>query len=366
MLKQRPAFTHLAAGRTLPHAIACAVTLSSSLLPSADASAATPPWTTSPRQVATPVAPRILLIYDMEGLSGQDNIDTTVPSNPAYPSGQKLLTDDVNAVVSGLLAGGAHSVAVADGHGSSSEIDILVDQLDRRAKLVTRNESNENAATYDGIAIVGMHAGSGSGGFAAHTWTAGVEFKINGYALNEAQLIGLTHGEQGLPVIFVSGDDRLGEELKTLPWIEYVTVKQATGVRSAVLVPLAEAHRKLTLGAQRAIKRLPVAKLMQVSQPVHAAVTAFPPGDLRWLDGMPGIHYHDQTVSFTATDARSAYRGMEVIGSAAMQGYGNALFRALKPSPDARSIELRAIAEWDGKWVASERELAKARGNDNY
>jgi len=328
---------------------------------------ATPPWNAVPKPplVAT-AAPRILLIYDMEGLSGQDGIDDTVPANPAYPAGQRLLTDDVNAVVAGLFQGGAGSVTVVDGHGSSSQIDILVDQLDPRAKMVARDETSENASTYDAIAIVGMHAGSGSGGFAAHTWTAGVEFKINGYALNEAELIGLTHGEQGLPVIFVSGDDRLGTELRSMPWIEYVTIKQATGVRSAVLVPLPEARRRLTLGAQQSLRRLPNARLMQVSQPVRASVTAFAPADLQWLAAVPGIRYQDQTVSFDATDARTAYRGMEAIGGAAMRGYGDALYRAIKSSPDARSIELRAIAEWDAKWVASERELARQRGNDKY
>lgn len=335
------------------------------LTPSAHS--ATPPWNAVSKQAAAATAaPRILLIYDMEGLAGQDGIDDTVPANPAYPAGQRLLTGDVNAVVTGLFQGGAGSVAVADGHGASSQIDILVDQLDPRASMVTRDESSENASTYDAIAIVGMHAGSGSGGFAAHTWTAGVELKINGYALNEAELIGLTHGEQGLPVIFVSGDDRLGAELHSMPWIEYVTVKQATGVRSATLVPLPEARRRLTRGARDSLRRLPNAKVMKVSHPVRASVTAFAPADLQWLAAVPGIQYRDQTVSFDAIDARSAYRGMEAIGGAAMQGYGDALYRALKSSPDARDIELRAIAEWDAKWVASEQALAKQRGNDKY
>lgn len=324
------------------------------------------PWTAVARPVARRSAPRILVIYDMEGLSGQDNVDSYVPPNPAYAGGQRLLTDDVNAVIKGLYAGGAAIVSVADGHGGSTQIDILTDELDPRARMVTRAASGDDAAAFDGIAIVGMHAKSGSGGFAAHTWTAGVEFVINGHAVNEAELIGLTYGERDVPVIFVSGDDRLGAELSTMPWIEYVTVKKATGVATAQLYPLTDAHTNLTSGAQRAVERLAQARVMKVSKPVQATVVAFPPGDLRWLADMPGIKYRDQTVSFTAPDAQSAYRGLQAIGTAAMYGYSDALFRALQPHADAKEIELGAIAEWDEKWEASERARAKARGNDKY
>lgn len=322
------------------------------------------PWTAVARHAAAQPDPRILVIYDMEGLSGQDDVDSFVPANPAYAGGQRLLTDDVNAVIQGLFAGGAGAVSVADGHGGSAQIDILTEQLDPRARMVMRVPGGEDAAAHDAIAIVGMHAGSGSGGFAAHTWTAGVEFRINGRAVNEAELIGLTYGESDVPVIFVSGDDRLGEELKTMPWIEYVTVKKATGITTAELLPLAEARTKLTLGAKRAIERLRRAKVMKVAKPVEATVTAFPPADMQWLADMPGIDYRDQAVSFTARDAQSAYRGMQALGTAAMYGYSDALFRALKPHENAKEIELGAIAEWDAKWEASERERAQARSKD--
>lgn len=79
------------------------------------------------------------LAYDMQGLSGQDDIDGVSPSDPAYPATRKLLTDDVNATIAGLFDGGAKSVTVFDRHGGgdgSLEIDVLADQLDKRAKLI--------------------------------------------------------------------------------------------------------------------------------------------------------------------------------------------------------------------------------------
>jgi D-aminopeptidase len=150
-----------------------------------------------------------------------------------------------------------------------------------------------------------------------------------------------------------------------MPWIQYVTVKEATGLTSAKLYPLKDARGRLTLGAKRAVEDLAHAKVLKVTTPVDASVTAFPPADLAWLADMPGIHYQNQTVSFTAPDARAAYRAMQAVGSAAMLGYGDALYRALQSS-NARAVELLAIAEWDAKWIASEQARAKANGRDKY
>jgi D-amino peptidase len=318
------------------------------------------PWSVAPARIQTS-APHVLLIYDMEGLAGQGDIASFIPSNPAYAKGQRLLTDDVNAVIDGLFAGGASAVSVADGHGGSTQIDILTDQLDARARMVERPAAAADG--YSAVAIVGMHASSGSGGFAAHTWTLGVEFTINGQALNEAQLTALMQGEHGIPLIFVSGDDRLGAELRGLPWIQYVEVKKATGIDSAELYPLEPTRQRMRDAAMGAVRGLPKARVIKATRPLAVTVTAFPPASLSWLADMPGIQYRDQTISFSAPDAEAAYKGMQAIGTAAMHGYSDALFRALQKHPDAKQIELDAIAEWEQKWATSEPERAKARGN---
>lgn len=187
--------------------------------------------------VSQPVAdkPRILLVHDMEGLSGQDNPYSFLYGHPEYPRGQRLLIQDVNAVVAGLFAGGAGSVSVADGHGSGNPgPDILIDQLDRRARMVSRTSSFDTyldlaeQGAFDAVAVVGMHAKNGSGGFASHTFGIGSQFLVNGLSITETELLGLLHGRVGIPVIFASGDDRLAEDLKTMPWIQYVTTKKAT------------------------------------------------------------------------------------------------------------------------------------------
>src|SRR5947207_15468503 len=84
---------------------------------------------------------RVLVLHDMEGLSGEDDWREFVSSYPdLYAKGRQLLTDDVNAVIAGLVAGGATTIDVVDGHGSGNpDPDLLLDQLDRHAKMVERD-----------------------------------------------------------------------------------------------------------------------------------------------------------------------------------------------------------------------------------
>ncbi len=71
---------------------------------------------------------RVLVLHDMEGLSGQDDWKSFNYGRPEYPHGQELLVADVNAVVDGLFAGGATEVHIVDGHGSGNpEPDVRAD-----------------------------------------------------------------------------------------------------------------------------------------------------------------------------------------------------------------------------------------------
>jgi D-amino peptidase len=274
---------------------------------------------------------RILVYHDMEGLSGQDDWRTFSFRHPEhYARGRELLVGDVNAVVDGLLAGGATLVHVVDAHGSGNpDPDIPDGALDPRATQVFRDRPFRQyvdlveRGVYDGIAVVGMHAKSGSGGFASHTFTFGIDFIINDVPITETELIGYSWGRVDVPVIFASGDDRLAADLKTMPWIEYVTVKRATSASTAELVPLADARAMLREGARRAVERLRAGEMrtMPRESPVRAAVRATPPASLSVLREVPGIRYSDERVDFVAPDFGAAYDGMVALVRVAATAY---------------------------------------------
>ena len=291
------------------------------------------PWTLEDVTPNTDDGIRVLIIHDMEGLSGQDDPRTyRFSSTEHYPSGQEMLAADVNAVVDGLFAGGATEVVIADGHGSGNpDPDLRTDLLDERATQIIRDEPFDTyfdlpeSEELDAVAVVGMHSKTGSGGFAAHTFTLGIDLLINGQAITETELVALSWGRFGVPVIFASGDDKLRGDLETMPWIEYVTVKDAPSADTAIPRPVDEARADLREGARRAVERLAEAKSMRAAQPIRASLHAVPPANLRFLEGVPGMDYADDTYSFMADDMRDAYDGLVAVVGLARVGYQSLL-----------------------------------------
>lgn len=304
------------------------------------------PWTLDDVVPDTGDGIRVLIIHDMEGLSGQDDPRSYRFGTEQYPSGQEMLAADVNAVVDGLFAGGATEVLIADGHGSgNSDPDLRTDLLDARATQIIRDEPFDTyfdlpeSEEMDAVAVVGMHSKTGSGGFAAHTFTLGIDLLINGQAITETELVALSWGRFGVPVIFASGDDKLRGDLATMPWIEYVTVKDAPAADTAITRPVDEARADLREGARRAVERLAEAKSMRAVLPVRASLHAVPPANLRFLEGVPGMDYADDTYSFTAADMREAYDGLVAVVGLARVGYQSLLQEVVAARPDGGEIQ---------------------------
>lgn len=318
-------------------------------------------WTTTAVTLPAGTKPRILLIHDMEGLAGQDDPFTFLHGDPKYPQGQRLLIADVNAVVEGLFAGGASSVTIADGHGSGNpEPDILVDLLDPRAKLISRPTRFDaysdlgGDGSFDAVAVVGMHAKSGSGGFASHTYTIGVQILLEDHAITETELVGVLYGASGIPVIFASGDDRLANDLRTMPWLQYVTTKKATSASTAELFPVAEVHSAMRRQARLAVEQLSRAKVMTTRSPLQVTVRAVPPASMTWLKGMPGLAYSDESVTFTAVDIAAAYRGLRPIVTALSFSFASPERSAFNAQPNAAQLRLEGNQELYRRWFAAE------------
>lgn len=306
--------------------------------------------------------PHILLIHDMEGLAGQDDPYSFVFGHPKYGETRKQLTADVNAVVAGLFAGGAGAVTIADGHGSgSAEPDVLVEQLDRRAKLISRPEYFDTyldlaePGAFDAVAVVGMHSKSGTNGFAAHTYTVGAQIFFNGHSVTETELVGMLYGAVGIPVIFASGDDRLAEDLRTMPWLRYVVTKKAKSVSTVELLPVAEVHAAMQREAKIAVEMRASAQVMKPQRsPIDVAVRAVPPAGFRWLRDMPGIYFKDDTVWFTAANVAAAYAGIRPFVNAMHPAFNSIERSVVSKHPDGKQLKYDGRIELFRRWLEAE------------
>jgi D-amino peptidase len=218
----------------------------------------------SPRQSPPVAGPKVLVYVDMDGSSGVAKPQQVLYPNPEYFASRRFITADVNAAIRGLKAGGAGEIVVTDAHGSGNteSPDVIVEQMDRRATFLFRDEPYDPYleamdSTYQAIVCVGMHARAASAGFMAHTVTLEPIYTVNGARITESALIALSAARFKIPVIMVAGDDVLRDQIKEeLPGAEYAVVKRAKSRAVAEVLPQSLVQVAIETAARAAIEKL--------------------------------------------------------------------------------------------------------------
>ena len=220
---------------------------------------------------------KVMILFDMEGVSGATDFRHTSYAHPSeYAQGCQSLTGDVNAAISGVKAAGATEVVIVDGHGSGNSTgpDVLEEQLLTPAKVQYRDSPfdiymDSYDHSFDAIVAVGMHAGAGNRqGFLSHTLTfEDIEYKVNGIPFNESMILAMGAARMRIPVIAVSGDDQLEKEIRrTMPWVQYATVKHAVDRSKAEAIARDEASRRIETAVRDGLARLASAKLPEYAR----------------------------------------------------------------------------------------------------
>jgi D-amino peptidase len=309
--------------------------------------------------------PKVLLIYDMEGLSGVNRQEQTSAASPEYRSvGRLRLTEDVNAAIRGLAAGGAGEIVVTDGHGSgnSEEPDILLDQLDKRARFEFRDRPFSQYIdmpdkTYQAIVCIGMHARAGTPGFLAHTFTIEPSWRVNGLDITETEIVAHSGARFGVPVIMVSGDDVLGKQLdERLPQVEYALVKRAKGRADADLLPLPEAHGNIESAARKAMQKLAQYKAYPVAREYRWEMSFQTPGQADRAANYPGlVRVNPTTLGYASSDFVSGYNIATRLVSLATSDRLNMLMEVVRKHPDGDKILADYRKLLNGRWLEPDR-----------
>jgi D-aminopeptidase len=187
---------------------------------------------------------------------------------------------------------------------------------------------------------------------------------LNDQSITETELIGYSWGRVGVPVICGSGDDRLAHDLETMPWIHFVTVKKATSASTAEPRPVEEVRKEMREAAREALLERDRAQVMELTTPIRAALRAVPPANLEPLEGVPGIDYRENTVTFEAKDLNEAYDGLIALMEVAGAGYLQVLQETVESLPNAQAVqwdfEERLMNRWmdyeSGRWSPTPEE----------
>ena len=144
-------------------------------------------------------------------------------------------TREADAAARGLFAAGAEVVVIWDNHGAGA--NLIFDRLDSRCEILLGSGFGRRFPqldqSYSGVLMIGYHAMEGtSNAVLAHTYSpwAYKEIRANGQPVGEIALDASVAGEFGVPLIFISSDDKgCSEAKKFMPWIETVVTKIGFG-----------------------------------------------------------------------------------------------------------------------------------------
>lgn len=213
---------------------------------------------------------RVLISVDMEGVAGIATLDQIIRGGSGYPHAQRLMTEEANAAARGALAAGADEVVVNDSHGTMD--NLLLDDLDSRVRLVHGAPRPscmvQGLRPGDALAVfVGYHAGAGSSGVLAHTFSSNfTELRINGAAATEAEVNALLAAELEVPIGVLTGDDEVcAVARKAFPGVRTVTTKLAQGFATADSMHPAAARAEIEAAVHDAVREQ--ATLRPVSLP---------------------------------------------------------------------------------------------------
>jgi D-amino peptidase len=263
----------------------------------------------------TPV--KVYVSVDMEGISGIVHAEQTSPEGKDYGAARKWMAEDVNAVVAGLLAGGATEVVVNDSHGGMR--NILPSDLHPEASLITGTPKPLVMMagideSYAACLLIGYHAQAGTtAAILDHTISGGTvyEAKVNGVALPELGLNALIAGSFGVPVIMLSGDAAACTQAKALlgEGVTTVAVKQALSRTAAKLVPMPEARRRLQEAAQRALGQRAQVKPYTMAAPYRFELSFLNSSQTDIASSLPGVtRIGPRTIAFTTQDYLEGFK----------------------------------------------------------
>lgn len=202
----------------------------------------------------------VYVMADIEGISGIYCSEQVCPTNSRFTEGRRYLTDDINACVAGLKAGGADKVYICDCHGGSYSLEWANASPDADGYVCGKVGDTRYAGLEDcdAVVLLGYHAMAGTkAAILEHTYSSAEvqNLYINDVKVGEIAVDAAIAGEQGKPVIMVSGDDKTCAEARVfLPDVVTAEVKQGLSSQGGILLPPEKAHQLIYQKAMEAVQ----------------------------------------------------------------------------------------------------------------
>ncbi|HOW72844.1 MAG TPA: M55 family metallopeptidase [Phycisphaerae bacterium] len=202
----------------------------------------------------------VFISADIEGICGVMAQTHWSADGADYKRACGWMVEEVNAAVEGAIEAGAKRIVVKDSHGPGTNIEL--ERLHPSAELISgwgplRSMVEGIDETFDVAFLVGYHArATTAGGTLAHTWSSNVmALEVNDKALGETGWAATFAGHFGVPVVMVTGDDKLVAQVKEeLPEGVYtVMTKTGWGPNAARMRPIQQVRDEIRRTAAKAV-----------------------------------------------------------------------------------------------------------------
>lgn len=237
----------------------------------------------------------VLIMADLEGISGVYTREQVLPSQSRFGEGRKYLTRDINVCAEALKAAGVDKVYVRDCHGGSYA--LLWDEVGEAVDLVISGAVGDERFPLideiDAVILYGYHGMAGTEkALLEHTFSSiSVQnYHLNGERVGEIAIDAAILGEHGKPVIMVSGDTNVCLEAKRfLPWVATAEVKRSLHCFGAALLPPHKARECVFTAVKEAVESFKAGKcaLYKVAAPISLRVELTERNQIPYLSQRP-------------------------------------------------------------------------------
>lgn len=223
---------------------------------------------------------KFYISVDMEGITG--TVSWQEYERDFYRF-RKIITDEVNALLRGIEKGinsKDFEVLICDAHATG--LNILFEELPENVLLVRGGVGDLGMMagidnTFSGAFFLGYHSEIGEEkSLMDHTYASSTiyEIKINGKNTNEAMINAAIAGYFNVPLIFVSGDDKLIKNIEeNFPkGIETVITKYGISRFSAITKTLKRTLKEIEEKASKAVRKTNEIEVYKIKEPIHLEI----------------------------------------------------------------------------------------------
>lgn len=246
---------------------------------------------------------RVLIMSDMEGVSGIVTWSQVNGGAPQYEEGRRLYTEEINAAIRGAKRAGATEIVAVDCHGAGKDWSFnsyVHELLDPDCEYVTHHpwsrytEMLENGC--DAALMVGMHARAGTpDGVLCHTISTVKWHNLwfNDDLVGELGINAALCGHYGVPVLLVTGDTAVCRESSALlgDGLTTVAVKKGLSRYSARNIPPVRARKMIEEGAYQALQNLTAVKPYVPAKPTKITIEVDTPDKASDFKGRYGVEF---------------------------------------------------------------------------